>query len=236
MKVKGEEKVEVEDPNKKLEEDANKLYSEFLEKYDLNIITNKEDAIIKFKELKNDINLIKNWIKYEFNKKCDELYDQLNISNIVKKDEAKNEFVNLKYDKEKIQKWAKSKIEQKNNENAENLYKELEAKFENLNEKLTKEQIIEKIKNENFNKENLIEWIKPQIKSDPQPKPAKEEEPIIGSDQGEKDPKVDEILELFEAEYNISSVLDENEVIDQIKELKFDEEKIREWIEKKLGE
>ena len=235
LKVKGEEKVEVEDPQKRLEEVAYKLYFEFSKKHDLNIIATKEAAIQKFIKLNNDNDSINNWIKDEFNKKCDELYSELSISDIIKKDEAKKEFANLKYDKEKIKEWAQSKIEQNNNDKAENLYKELEKKFENLNEKLEKNQIIEKIKKENFNEKNLIEWIKPQIRAEPEPEPVKEKEPILGSDPGEN-AKIEKIIRLLDDEYNILGILDEEEVRAKIKELNFDEKKIREWIEKKLGE
>ena len=233
LKVKGEEKIEVEDPKKKLEEEAIKLYSELSEKYDLKIITTKEEAIKKFIEFENDNDKINKWINDEFNKKCDDIYEKLNISNIVEKDEAKNDFSRLKYDEAKIKEWAQSKIEQNNNNKAENLYKKLEAKFKNLNE-IEKNEVIEKIKEENFNEENIIKWIEPQIKieSDPEPEP----EPIPNPIPGPEDAKLDETVKKYDVAYGILSIVEEDDFKAKIKELNFDDEKITEWIEKTLSE
>ena len=48
------------------------------------------------------------------------------------------------------------------------------------------------------------------------------------------DKKIDEIREIFDGDYNILNFIDEDELRQKIIELKYDEEKIREWIEEHL--
>ncbi len=75
IELKDQEK-EQGDQKKKLEENAKKLYSQFVQLSNLSIIcNNQEEAIKKFIELKNDKNLIDNWIKEELDKKDEELFN-----------------------------------------------------------------------------------------------------------------------------------------------------------------
>ena len=48
--------------------------------------------------------------------------------------------------------------------------------------------------------------------------------------------KIKKIIEQFNEEYNILCILEEEELREKIIEFKFDEEKIREWIEEKLSQ
>ena len=51
----------------------------------------------------------------------------------------------------------------------------------------------------------------------------------------ETEEKIQKIIDLYDEEYNILNILDEEEFRKKIIEFKFDEDKIREWIEKKLS-
>ena len=52
----------------------------------------------------------------------------------------------------------------------------------------------------------------------------------------ETEEKIQKVIDLFDEEYNILNILDEEEFRKKIIEFKFDEDKIREWIEKILSE
>ena len=225
-KVKGEVKVEY--PKKKLEEEATALYSEYADKYDLSIIIKKEEAIKKFMELENKKDSINNWIKDEFAKKDNELYDSLNIKDVVDKNEAKNAFSKLKYDEEKIKLWVQCKIDEYNNNKAEGIYKELIIKFNNLKEKINKEEVIKIIKQENFDQEKIIQWIEPQIKTEP------ELEPNVPPPV--EDAKLEDMVAEYDNEFSILSIIEEEELKNKIKEFNYDDAKVREWIENRLAE
>ena len=49
------------------------------------------------------------------------------------------------------------------------------------------------------------------------------------------DQKLNEMVELFDSEYNILNILDDDEFKQKIIDLEYDEKKIREWIEEKLA-
>ena len=213
---------------KKPEEEATALYSEYAAIYDLPIIIKKEEAIKKFMELENKKDSINNWIKDEFVKKDNELYDSLNIKDVVDKNEAKNAFSQLKYDKEKIKLWAQSKTDEYNNNKAEDLYKELVKKLNNLNEKINKDEVIKKIKQENFDQEKIIQWIKPQIKTEP------ELEPNVPPPV--EDAQLENMVAEYDNEFSILSIIDDDELKNKIKEFNYDDKKVREWIENRLAE
>ena len=49
-------------------------------------------------------------------------------------------------------------------------------------------------------------------------------------------PRLEELLNIFDEEYSILSILEEDEVIEKIKELNYNEDKIRNWIEDKIDQ
>ena len=53
--------------------------------------------------------------------------------------------------------------------------------------------------------------------------------------KNEDDIKIDELIELFDCEYNILNLEDEDEFRAKIIELNYDEKTIRDWIEEKLA-
>ena len=87
-------------------------------------------------------------------------------------------------------------------------------------EHVTKEQLISQIISLDFNEEKIKQWIADQIKQIPP----------------DDDPEMKRLLELFDLEYSVLSILEEDEVKEKIKELNYQEDKIREWIEEKMSE
>ena len=81
----------------------------------------------------------------------------------------------------------------------------------------------------NFDENAINEWIKERIKPEIKPQPPK-------PDPAPNDDKLDEMVAKFDDEYNILTIIDEDEFKDEIINLNYDESKIREYIEKKLNE
>ena len=158
--------------------------------------------------------------------KANELYDTWNMSGVVNENVAKNKFSELKYDQEKIKEWFQFKIEENKNKKSEDLYKELLTKFNNLGEKIKKDEVIKIIKQENFDLDKISQWIESQIEQDPKPKV-----PIRG-----EDPKLDQMVDGYDEEYNILTLIDEIILRAKILELNYDDPTIREWISNKLSE
>ena len=209
VKIKEEEE---EDPKKILEENAKKLLTELEKKYNLTILCTNKELLKKFIELDNNMESINKWIENELSIKADELYKELNIKDICNENEGKSKIFELKFDKGEIIKWINdelSKIPKKSEIEIEKMYEELDTAF-SISNKIDKNEVLNIIKDKNLDKNSIINWIKYHK-------------------------KVDEIVELFDNEYNILSILDEDEFRQKIIELKFDEKKIREWIEIKLS-
>ena len=61
----------------------------------------------------------------------------------------------------------------------------------------------------------------------------KDEEKELGA---EDVPEMKRLLDLFDEEYSFLSILEEDEVKEKIKELNYNEGKIREWIEEKISQ
>ena len=162
--------------------------------------------------------MIGGWIKDEFGKKSKELFKEFKMENICDENEGKEKIEELKFDKEKIKEWIKEKEIEIEKLKIENLYNELNAEFD-IGDKIDKNEVLNKIKEKNFDKESIKEWLKSKLNS--------------GGDIDKK--RVDELVELFDSEYNILNILEEDEFRQKIVELNYDEKVIRDWIEEKLS-
>ena len=85
-------------------------------------------------------------------------------------------------------------------------------------------EILNKIKEFNCNKEEMTKWIKEKI-----PKSKSKNEPV-----GNANEKVMKLFQELEDEYNITSVVDKEEVIAKIIEVNCDRDVMNEWIFQKL--
>ena len=226
IKKKEDEEKEKEDEKKLMEEKAKSLYEQYNNKYDLSLISNEEEAIKKIKGLNNDENEIETWIKNEFEKKNKNLYEELNLNNICDENEAKEKFKQFKYNKDEINEWIKQKKEENDNKKAEDIYNKLNNAL-NFSENIEKDECLQKIKDFEFDEEKINKWIQEKIKK-PEPNP--------GPGPVPEDPRFQEMVDKFDEEYNILTIIEEDEFKEQIIKLEYDEGKIREYIEKKLAE
>ena len=228
VKIKEEQE---ENPQKILEENAKKLLQEIEKKYNINILCTKEELLKKLIELNNNMMSINEWLTNEFGKKADEFYRELNMESICDKEEIKKKIYEFKFDKEKLNDW---KNEMKKNK-IEKIYEELNNEC-NIDNKITKYEIVNIIEEKNFEKESIREWINSKLENlkptRPDPGPVQKSNPAPPED----DKRLDELVELFDAEYNILNILDEEEFKQKIIELNYNEESIREWIEEKLSQ
>ena len=234
VKIKGEENVQ----QKSKEDEAELLYKEFESKYDVSLINTKEELIKKIMSLNSDKNQVEEWIKKKLEEKDENLFKELNMTGVCDINEAKKIFNQFNYNKEQLKNWIKEKNEENIKSKAEEKYNSLNAAL-NLEDKIEKNELIDIIVKFNFDAEKINDWIKAKI---PQAKP---EIPIVNPDinddqknngGGEEDPKITEIISKFDDEYNILTIIDEDEFKQEIIKLKCDESKIREYIEKKLNE
>ena len=88
-------------------------------------------------------------------------------------------------------------------------------------------ECLQKIKDFEFDEEKINKWIQEKIKK-PEPNP--------GPGPVPDDPRLQEMVDKFDEEYNILTIIEEDEFKEQIIKLEYDEGKIREYIEKKLAE
>ena len=231
VKIKEEQE---KDQNKILEENAKKLLPTLEQNYNLAILCSKEELLKKIIDLNNNIDSINEWIGGEFKKKADNFYRELKMEAICGEDEGKGKILELKFDKEKINDWIKKKEQEIEEKKLDDLYKSLDAEF-GISDKLNKDEVLKIIKDKNFERESIIEWIKQELEkkkpsSDPQ---NRNDNPLPGNADNEK---LNQMIELFDNEYNILNILeDEDEFKQKIIELDYNEEKIRDWIEEKLG-
>ena len=217
VKIKKEEEPQ-DNPEKIIKEKAKILLPELENKYNFSIILMEEQVLQKLIELNNSEELIGGWIKDEFGKKSKELFKEFKMENICDENEGKEKIEELKFDKEKIKEWIKEKEIEIEKLKIENLYNELNAEFD-IGDKIDKNEVLNKIKEKNFDKESIKEWLKSKLNS--------------GGDIDKK--RVDELVELFDSEYNILNILEEDEFRQKIVELNYDEKVIRDWIEEKLS-
>ena len=190
-------------------DEANKLYDEYNKLYKLSELCSKEEVIKNFLELKNEKILIEKWINVkmeEKEKKIKQLYDELNIvynfeNYIFNKNDILNKFKELNFDKEKIIKWIESEIEINVNK-ALIIYHKL-----NFPNPIDEIEAIRKIISENFNEENINNWI-----------------------TNWKIDQEENLLVIFNEEYSILKFLDEDKIRKKIRELDYNVDKINEWV------
>ena len=190
-------------------DEANKLYDEYNKLYKLSELCSKEEVIKNFLELKNEKILIEKWINVkmeEKEKKIKQLYDELNIvynfeNYIFNKNDILNKFKELNFDKEKIIKWIESEIEINVNK-ALIIYHKL-----NFPNPIDEIEAIRKIISENFNEENINNWI-----------------------TNWKIDQEENLLVIFNEEYSILKFLTEDKIIKKIRELDYNIDKINEWV------
>ena len=211
-----------EDPIEQKQIQANQIYEEIKDQFpNHNSLINKDEIINKLisnnlnkNEIINDINnKINEMQQKEDEEKAEQIYDELNLNNInIDKNEIISIIKKKNFDKEEIQKWLDEKVKIQNKEKAQNLYNNL-RNGQNLDFSKcpNEEAILNKIIELKFNEAEIKNFFKKK--------------------REEEDPLVIEILNELEEEFGIISFREKEEVIDKIKELKCDREKIREWVE-----
>ena len=86
------------------------------------------------------------------------------MEKICDENEGKEKIEELKFDKEKIKEWIKEKEIEIEKLKIENLYNELNAEFD-IGDKIDKNEVLNKIKEKNFDKESIKEWLKSKLNS-----------------------------------------------------------------------
>ena len=195
------------------------------------IISDPFEIVIKINKPKEEIDPMK-----QKQNKANQIYEEIKNrfaahEDLVNKDNIINKLMNNNLNKDEIindiNKAIKEKEQKEINEKAEKVYKELN--MDNVN--LDKKEVLDYIKENQFNKEEVQNWIdskKPKEEPQPQPNPA----PNPANDDFEK--KVDEIYKELEEEYGISGFIEEEAAKEKIRELKLDRAAINEWIENTL--
>ena len=212
-----------EDPLKQKQTQANQIYEEIKNQFpNHNSLINKDEIINKLisnnlnkNEIINDINnKINEMQQKEDEEKAEQIYDELNLNNInIDKNEIISIIKEKNFDKEEIQKWLDEKVKIQNKEKAQNLYNNL-RNGQNLDFSKcpNEEAILNKIIELKFNENEIRNFFKAAGKE-------------------EVDPKVMEIFNELEDGYNLTSLKEKEEIIEKIKELKCDRDKINEWVE-----
>ena len=212
-----------EDPIEQKQIQANQIYEEIKDQFpNHNSLINKDEIINKLisnnlnkNEIINDINnKINEMQQKEDEEKAEQIYDELNLNNInIDKNEIISIIKEKNFDKEEIQKWLDEKVKIQNKEKAQNLYNNL-RNGQNLDFSKcpNEEAILNKIIELKFNENDLRNFFKAAGKE-------------------EVDPKVMEIFNELEDGYNLTSLKEKEEIIEKIKELKCDRDKINEWVE-----
>ena len=194
------------------------------------IISDPFEMIVKINKPKEDpmkqkqekANQIYEEIQNEFAAQAD--VDFINKEDIIKK------LMQNELNKDEIVNDIKNKIREKeqkeNNEKTEGIYKQLD--FGNV--KLDKKEVLDYIKEKEFNKDEIQKWIdgkKPR--ENPQPaKPQPQPQP------NDREKKVNEIFQELEDSYGISGFIDEEVAKDKIRQLNLDKKAIDKWIENEL--
>ena len=207
---------------------ANQIYEEIKNQFAAhNNLINKDEIINKLinnnlnkNEIINDINnKIKEISQKENEAKAEQIYNELNLNNInIDKNEIISIIKEKNFDKEEIKKWLDEKAKIQNKQKAQNLYNNLRnGKNLDFSKCSNEEAILNKIIELKFNENEIRNFFKAAGKE-------KEE-------GGNDDQKVIEIFNELEDGYNLTSLKEKEEIIEKIKELKCDREKINEWLE-----
>ena len=260
--VKIKKPKDEEDPKKIMEKKINQIYEELINEINnLENIVNINNLKDKIREKNCDKNAVKSWILEKINEKEKREKEEKKEKERLEKEKKEKE-EKLKKEKERLEMEEKAKQKEilEKKINAENIYNEL---IKSIETEITKNEIIEKIINENKNLEEIKEWVKEQNKIKEQEKAELIYEEIskeINLDDKDKNEVLNKIIELkfdkeqikefynnnddelaekmfeeLDEEFVISNFIDKEEAIEKIKEYNYDRDKIVKWIEFKLN-
>ena len=204
--------------------------------------------IINIKLQKEEIDQLK-LQKAEANKLYDEYNNIYKLSELCSKEEAIKNFLEFNNAKILIEEWIKIKMEEK--EKIKQLYDELNSEFKLENNNFNKNNTLNKFKELNFDKEKIIKWIKSEINKNAEkiykklniPNYINKDEAInkiISENFNEENINKwtieENLLNLFDEDYSILSIIEEDEIREKIRELDYNKDKIDDWIRSKLEE
>jgi len=145
-----------------------------------------------------------------------------------KQEEERIRLEEIKKQKEEEEKKRKEKEEEeKRKQKEKEEQNKIEQLFNRLNEEfnsiLQKEEIVQKIKEYNFDENQIKEYIKKKIEGNKN-----------FDYQGLKKEDVENLYNELDGEFNLTSIMDKEEVIKKIIELKCDRDALNDWIFEKL--
>ena len=198
-------------------------------------------------------------LEQERKDKANKIYEEIKngypqYEQLINKNDIINKLLNNNFNKEEIKNDINKKIEKIKNEKSEKLYNELNLNKINY---ISKKEIIDTIKEKNFDKKKIQKWIDEKNRAEADKmynklsalsdidfsKSSKNEilNKIIQSNFDEfyiknlysiiDEKMVNIIYNELEGEYGISGFIDEESAKDKIRELKLDKNKLCEWIE-----
>lgn len=203
--------------------EAEKLYEELNKQYPLSEIFEKNEIINKIINEKFNKDLIQIWIQTRLQEKnieiAEKLFNELNnkynlLNYGIDKLEIINQIVEENFNRNALRDWAKQKIESMK---AENIFIKFDKIYNLSSPYIDKQEIIDVILKEKFDEEKIETWIKDKI-GNPAPSLSILEK------------EVENIYYELENELKISSFLNRNEVINIIKQLFCDRNKIKKTI------
>ena len=134
--------------------------------YTLYLIVKEEEKGIRLsKPFKISVKIKDDLQIKEAEKIYEELDKEYDLSELFDKEEVINKIINEKFSKDIIKIWVQTKMQEKNNNNAEKIFNELNNQFNILNYGFDKLEIINQILEENYNRDKLRDWAKHKIES-----------------------------------------------------------------------
>lgn len=144
--------------------------------------------------------------------------------------------------------WVKQEIENKKQNKIKEILEKYQEEFNKTTVKGDESKIKEIILEKKFNEIDIKKWIenntekapdpipkpepKPEPKSEPKPEPKPEPEPEPRQDQG--DQRAEEIYSILDEEFVVSNFMEKDEVISKIRDLNYDIEQCKTWIEDQI--
>jgi len=144
--------------------------------------------------------------------------------------------------------WVKQEIENKKQNKIKEILEKYQEEFNKTTVKGDESKIKEIILEKKFNEIDIKKWIenntekapdpipkpepKPEPKSEPKPEPKPEPEPEPRQDQG--DQRAEEIYSILDEEFIVSNFMEKDEVISKIRDLNYDIEQCKTWIEDQI--
>jgi len=134
--------------------------------YTLYLIVKEEEKGIRLsKPFKISVKIKDDLQIKEAEKIYEELDKEYDLSELFDKEEVINKIINEKFSKDIVKIWVQTKMQEKNNNNAEKIFNELNNQFNILNYGFDKLEIINQILEENYNRDKLRDWAKHKIES-----------------------------------------------------------------------